>query len=163
MNWSRKNEHIMESLMDVLNIKLRETIREEKGGTYGVRNYHQIYRIPESHYSINIRFGCNPERVSELLKDFYNVTDSLKNFGPDETVITKIKEIQKRQRELRLKENGFWLGIISDYLENNEDPLEMLNYYKWVDEITPDDIKKAANDYLGENIVKVILYPENKK
>ena len=77
--------------------------------------------------------------------------------------MTKIKEIQKRQRELNLKENGFWSGIISNYLENNEDPLEMLNYYKWVDEITAGDIKKAANEYLGENVVKVVLYPEIKK
>ncbi len=163
MNWSRKNEHIMESLMDVLNIKLRETIREEKGGTYGVRNYHEIYRIPESHYSINVRFGCNPDRVNELVQSIYSVFDSIKTFGPDEIVMTKIKEIQKRQRELNLKENGFWSGIISNYLQNNEDPLAMLNYYKWVDEITADDIKKAANDYLGENVVKVVLYPEIKK
>jgi zinc protease len=163
MNWSRKNEHLMESLIDILNIKLRETIREEKGGTYGVGSYHQIYRIPESHYTINVRFGCNPDRVNELVQSAYSVIDSLKTFGPDEIVMTKIKEIQKRQRELNLKENGFWSGIISNYLENNEDPLEMLNYYKWVDEITPDDIKKAANEYLGENIVKVVLYPENKK
>lgn len=163
MEWSRKYEHLMESLIDVLNIKLRETIREEKGGTYGVGSYHQIYRIPESHYSINIRFGCNPDRVNELVQSAYDVLDSIKTFGPDEIVMTKIKEIQKRQRELNLKENGFWSGIISNYLENNEDLVEMLNYYKWVDEITADDIKKAANEYLGNNVVKVVLYPEIKK
>ena len=81
MKWSRKNEHLMESLLDVLNIKLRETIREEKGGTYGVGNYHQIYRIPESHYSINIRFGCNPDRVNELVQSVNIVLDSLRTFG----------------------------------------------------------------------------------
>ena len=77
--------------------------------------------------------------------------------------MTKIKESQKRQRELDLKENGFWKEVISNYLENNEDPVEMLNYDQWVNDITADDIKKAINEYLGENIVKVVLYPETKK
>jgi zinc protease len=163
MNWSRKNEYIMQSLMDVLDIKLREAIREDKGGTYGVYAYHQIYRIPESHYSINFGFGCNPERVEELVQTFYNVLDSIKTLGPDNVVMTKIKETQKRQRELDLKENGFWSGIISNYLENDEDPVDMLNYTQWVNETTANDLKKAANEYLGENVVKIVLCPETKK
>jgi zinc protease len=163
MNWSRKNEHTMESLVNILDIKLRETLREDKGGTYGVYAYDQIYRIPESHYSINFGFGCNPDRVDELVKDFYGVLDSIKTFGPDEVVMTKIKETQQRQRELNLKKNNYWKEVISDYLENDEDPVEILNYNNWVDELTADDIKKAANEYLGDNTVKVVLYPESVK
>jgi zinc protease len=144
----------------VLDIKLREALREDKGGTYGVYASQQIYRIPNSHYNINFGFGCDPERVDELVQTFYSVLDSIKTFGPDEAVMTKIKETQKRQRELNLKKNSFWRGVISNYLENNEDPVEMLNYYKWIDELTADDIKKAANEYLSENVVKVVLYPE---
>lgn len=160
MQWSRKNEHTIESLMDVLNIKLREAIREEKGGTYGIQGYHQIYRIPESHYTININFGCNPERVNELVATVYQVMDSIKTFGPDNDVITKIKEIQKRQRELNLKKNNFWKGVVSNYIQYNENPVELLNYNNWVDEITAEDIKQAANQYLNKDVVKVVLYPE---
>jgi zinc protease len=160
MEWNRQNEHLMESLVDVLDIKLREALREDKGGTYGVYASQQIYRIPNSHYNINFGFGCDPERVDELVQTFYSVLDSIKTFGPDEAVMTKIKETQKRQRELNLKKNSFWRGVISNYLENNEDPVEMLNYYKWIDELTAYDIKKAANEYLSENVVKVVLYPE---
>jgi zinc protease len=162
MDWSRKNEHTMESLVDILDIKLREAIREDKGGTYGVYCYNQIYRIPESHYSINFGFGCDPARVEELVQTFYSVLDSIKTFGPDETVMIKIKETQKRQRELNLKKNDFWSGTISDYLENNEDPSEMLNYDQWVNELTANDIKNCADEYLGNDVVKVVLYPETK-
>ena len=162
MKWSRKNEHTMESLMDVLNIKLREAVREDKGGTYGIYGYHQIYRIPESHYSININFGCNPERVDELVATVYQVMDSIKTFGPDNSVMTKIKEIQKRQRELNLKKNNFWKGVVSNYIQYNEDPIELLSYNNWVDEITAEDIKQAANQYLNKDVVKVVLYPEAK-
>lgn len=163
MDYSRKNEYILESLVQVLDIKLREILREEKGGTYGVYCYDQVYRIPEAHYSLNFGFGCNPERVDELVKDFNIVLDSIKTFGPDKVVMTKIIEGQKRQRELDLKENGFWKDVVSDYLENNENPEGMLKYNTWVNELTAEDIKKAANEYIDDNVVKVVLYPESKK
>ena len=163
MNWSRKEEHTMESLVDVLDIKLREILREDKGGTYGVYAYDQIYRIPTAHYSINFGFGCNPDRVDELVQAFYSVLDSIKTFSPDDVVMTKIKETQKRQRELNLKQNNFWDNEISDYLENNDDPMQILSYNQWVDELTADDIKNAADKYLGDNVVKVVLYPESEK
>ena len=162
MDFSRKNEHLMQSLMDVLNIKLREAIREDKSGTYGVRLYKAIYRFPEPHYDLNFEFGCNPDRVDELTKTFFSVLDSIKTFGPDETVMTKVKETQRRQLEVRVKQNGYWIGRLSNYLENNDDPDEMLDYDKWVDEMTADDIKECADEYLGKNVVKVVLYPEEK-
>ena len=163
MDWSRKNEHTMESLMDVLNIKLREAVREDKGGTYGIGAYQRIYRIPESHYTININFGCSPDRVDELVATVFQVLDSIKTFGPDNDVMVKIKEIQKRQRELSLKKNSFWKGIVSNYVQYNENPVELLNYNNWVDEITTEDIKQAANQYLNKDVVKVVLYPEKKE
>ena len=162
MDFSRRNEYLMQSLVDVLNIKLREAIREDKGGTYGVGVYKAIYRFPKPHYDLNFEFGCSPDRVDELTKTFYSVLDSIKTLGPDETVMTKVKETQKRQLEVRLKQNNYWSGMLSDYLQNNDNPDEMLDYSKWVDEMTADDIKASANEYLGKNVVKVVLYPEVK-
>ena len=159
--WSRANEYLMESLMDVLNIRLREVVREDKGGSYGVSVYHQFYRIPAAKTTININFGCNPERVDELTSAVFSVIDSLKNFGTTPETLAKVKETQNRQREVKLKQNKFWVGVLSNYMMNNEDPLEMLNYNSWVEKLTNDDIKTYANKYLDINkFVKVVLLPE---
>lgn len=163
MNWNRKNEYILETLTDVLDIKLRESVREDKSGTYGVSVSGQIYRFPNSHYTVTIRFGCAPDRVEELVSTVNQVLDSIKTYGPDNVVMSKVKEIQRKQRELRLKENSFWKEIISNYVQYNENPEEILTYNNWVNEVTANDIKKAANEYLNEDVVKVVLYPENKK
>ncbi|HSD63686.1 MAG TPA: insulinase family protein, partial [Ignavibacteriaceae bacterium] len=159
MEFTRKEEYIMQSLADILRIKLRDAIREEKGGTYNIYCYNRIYRIPQSHYDINFGFGCDPKRVDELVTAFHSVLDSIKTFGPDETVMIKIKESQRRQRELDLKENRFWTGTISDYLENNDDLSMIPDYEKWIDELTAENIKDCANKYLGDDVVKVVLYP----
>jgi zinc protease len=162
MEWSRENEYTMQSLVDVLDIKLRESLREDKGGTYGVYAYKNIYRFPQSHYSINFGFGCNPERVKELVRDFYDVLDSIKTFGPDNIVMTKVKETQRRKRELNLEKNSFWQNTLTDYIQNNENPIEMLNYDQWINDLTDNDIKNVANKYLGENLVQVVLFPESE-
>ncbi len=159
--WSRENEYLMESLMDVLNIRLREVVREDKGGTYGVSVYHQFYRIPTSKVTITINFGCDPKRVDELTKTVFTVIDSLKQFGTSPETLTKVKETQKRQREIKLKQNRFWVGVVSNYIMNNEDPQEMMDYNSWVEKLTNEDIKGYANKYLDENkFVKVVLLPE---
>ncbi len=46
MDFSRKNEYFMQSLVDVLNIKLREAIREDKSGTYGVGIIQTDIQVP---------------------------------------------------------------------------------------------------------------------
>ncbi|MFA6597286.1 MAG: insulinase family protein [Ignavibacteriaceae bacterium] len=159
--WSRANEYLMESLMDVLNIRLREVIREDKGGTYGVSVYHQFDRIPTVKVTVNINFGCDPKRVEELTNSVFSVIDSLKNFGTTPETLAKVKETQKRQREVKLKQNRFWVGVLSNYFMYKEDPLQMLNYDTWVEKLTNDDIKAYANKYLDtDKFVKVVLYPE---
>ena len=121
----------------------------------------EFYRIPAAKTTININFGCNPERVDELTSAVFSVIDSLKNFGTTPETLAKVKETQNRQREVKLKQNKFWVGVLSNYMMNNEDPLEMLNYNSWVEKLTNDDIKTYANKYLDINkFVKVVLLPE---
>jgi len=147
--------------MDVLNIRLREVVREDKGGTYRISVNHQFSRIPSAKVTININFDCDPKRGDELTTAVFSVIDSLKNFGTAPETLAKVKETQKRQREVKLKQNKFWVGVVSNYLMNNEDPTEMLNYDTWVEKLTNEDIKLYANKYLDtDKFVKVVLYPE---
>jgi len=159
--WSRSNEYLMESLIDVLNIRLREVVREDKGGTYGVSVSHQFSRIPTAKVTTNINFGCDPQRIDELTTAVFSVIDSLKNFGTTPETLAKVKETQRRQREIKLKQNKFWVGVISNYIINKEDPLQMLNYNTWVEKLTNEDIKTYASKYLDANkFVKIVLLPE---
>lgn len=163
-SWSRPSEYILESLMDVLNIRLREVIREDKGGTYGIGIRHTVSRMPKEKYQVSIGFDCNPERVEELTKAVFQVLDSMKQFGPTNEVVNKVKETQKRSREVKLKQNNYWLGLLTNYMVNQDNLEESLNYDKWNQDLKADEIKAAANKYITDkNYVKVVLYPEDKK
>ena len=39
----------------------------------------------------------------------------------------------------------------------------MLNYDNYISNLSAEEIQNAANQYLGENLVQVILFPESEK
>ena len=74
-------------LRDLLDIRLREALREDKGGTYGVDRRRELPHIPTERYEITVSFGSAPERTDELVKAVFAVIDSVKA-GPSPTRIS---------------------------------------------------------------------------
>ncbi|MBC8144180.1 MAG: insulinase family protein [bacterium] len=160
-DWSDRNRHLLASTAGVLRIMLREILREELGGTYGVMVNANAMHQPVDAYRIDIGFGCAPERVAELSKAMHATLDSLKRFGPSESNLTKIKESQRRDRETKLKENNYWADQIEMAVRNGDDPMAILEEDEMTDELTAAAIKEAANKYFDlTNSVRVVLYPE---
>ena len=161
--WTPLNKYAFSSLTELLNIKLREVVREEKSGTYGIRCSGSPSLYPRKEYSLTISWGCDPARVDELVKTVIQQIDSLKMTPPDQSYIDKVKEIQKRNREINLKQNQFWMSALRQYFANGEDPKELLDFNNQVDQLTASEIQDAAKKYFNmKNYVKVVLYPEKK-
>jgi len=162
--WSPENRHILNALGDILRMKLREALREEKGGTYGVGVSAFPVHYPRPEYRINLAFGCSPERVEELTRTAMEQIDSLRRFGPDEQYIGKVKETLNRERETNLKQNRFWLSALQSLYTNGEPPTEILQFELRLRQVTRQTIMNAARQYCTEqNYVRVIMYPETEK
>ena len=163
LDWNVKNRYILTSLGELMKIKLREEVREEKGGTYGVGVGATGSRYPRAEYRITINFGCNPDRVDELVSTANDVLKKIIANGASAADIGKIQEIQRREREKSLKENGFWLGRILQSYSNNDDPGEMLQYDGLVDGLSSEALKEAAAKYITlDRVKKFVLMPEAK-
>jgi zinc protease len=151
-------------MASVLRIKLREALREEKGGTYGVGVGASTWQYPRPEYRLTVSWGCSPDRVEELVKTAMEQIDSVENFGASDIYITKVKESQKREREVSLKENRFWLSSLQSAYYNNEDPMNILKYDELIEKVNSDYVQKAAQKYFDmKNYVEVKLLPEDKK
>ena len=160
--WNSKNRFIARSMLNVLRIKLRERIREDLGGTYGVGVSGSFERYPKERYEIEISFGCDPQRVDELTQEVFTQIDSLIQFGTTEEYLQKVTETQRRQYELNLKSNSFWLNNLEFRYLHKLDPLGILDYLDLVDNLTLDDIQQAAKKYFNiKNYVRVVLIPES--
>lgn len=161
-DWSPENEYVANSMLNVLRIKLRERIREDLGGSYGVSVSGRFAHYPKERYRISITFGSDPNRVEELTKAMYSVIDSLKRFGTTDEYLSKVREMQLREYQTNLKENSYWLySLRSDYYDHIN-PEVILDRQKQIEQLSLNDIQQAAKQYLNENrIVRVVLYPQD--
>jgi zinc protease len=160
--WSRENRYRANATLEVLRIKLRERIREDLGGTYGVRIRGLFPHYPKERYRISIEFGSNPERVDELTDEIFTQIDRLIQFGTTETYLQKVKASDLRSYETNLKQNNFWLSNLEFKYFHKEDPMDVLTYPEMVGHLSLENIQEAARKYLDrDNYIRVVLYPEN--
>ncbi len=161
--FDRENRHAIRSLAEVLSIRLREELREERGGVYNVAVQPGTSDRPDSTYQFVVAFGTDPARVEELVAAVFDEIEKLKADGPSAEVMEKVKEQQRRERETQLKTNGFWLSVLDFYYSHDgEDPRDALTYGDMIESLTAEDVRQAARRYLNrDRYVKVVLLPEN--
>jgi zinc protease len=159
--WNAQNKYELTSLIEILRMKLREQVREEKGGTYGVQVMGAPDHYPRGEYRIVITFGCNPDRADELTKVTLDVLRDVATNGVTQEYVDKTKEIQRRERETNLKENRWWQGRLRTQYVNGDDPMEIMQYDTLVEGLTPAAIKQTAAQYLNmQHYARFVLLPE---
>jgi zinc protease len=161
---SRDNRFALLALQEVLNLRLRERLREALGGTYGVSVSAGSARIPRPEYTATVAFGSAPDRVEELVRAVFAEIDSLKANGASADDVAKVKELQLRERETSLKQNGFWLNQLAARAEWGEDYGEILRYPQLLETLTPQLVRDAARAYLNTgNYARFTLLPESPR
>jgi zinc protease len=161
--YTAKNRLELQSMAEVLQIKLRETLREDLGGVYHVGVNASPMHYPREQYTINISFGCDPSRVDELVAETMKKLDTMMLKVPEDTYVTKVKEIAKHEQEVNLKENKYWLSALSQLYFNGEDPHIITQRMDLISALTAEDIHRASQKYCAkDNLVEVVLYPAKK-
>ncbi|HEX8460466.1 MAG TPA: insulinase family protein, partial [Segetibacter sp.] len=147
----------------VLEIRLREILREDQGGVYGVGVGANISREPANSYSVTISFGCAPENVDKLVNLVLAEVKNMKENGGSQINVEKVIAEDTRGMETSVKENNYWLYNLQDKYYYNEDPKIILQDAEMVKKITVSRTKELANKYFDEkNMVRLVLMPENK-
>ena len=149
------------AMAQALEIRLRESLREDLGGTYSVSASAGYSKIPREEYTIGIAFGCSPDRTEELVKGVFKEIEQLKASGPTDKQVSDVKETFLRDQETNMKQNGYLLGQIANRYQLSEDLTSLFNMADLYNKIDAATIKEAARLYLkSDNFVKVTLFPE---
>jgi zinc protease len=148
-------------LCKAMAIKLREVLREDAGGVYGVGVNGGINREPVNSYSISIQFGCAPANVDKLVGLVMQEISNTKANGVAQVNVDKIIAEQTRALENDVKENSYWRYRLEQQFFRNADPLKILDAPQKVKQLTVERTKTLANQYFNErNMVKLVLMPE---
>ncbi|MDR2848282.1 MAG: insulinase family protein, partial [Bacteroidales bacterium] len=149
--WKYKERLITDMLRDILNIKLRESMREDQGGVYGVRLSVDVEPFPKPKFSLTVQWGCAPENAEKLIATVFDEINKIKTDGPVLTDLNKVKETILRGYETELRENSYWLGTLQNVARLKDPLMTTEEYKKLVQSITVKDIKNIACKYINEN------------
>lgn len=160
MQYSDAEAYRLSSLGDVLSLRLRDVLREQLGGTYNVSVDALAEREPVQSYAVSIDFGAAPDRLDSLSDVVFRQVAELQQTGPTAAELEKVKETQKREREVALRQNGFWIAALSHWARYGGDPAAVLDYDRRVDALDVATLRDVARRYLDvHRYVQVSLYP----
>ena len=161
MNWSAGESLALTAAGEVLQIRLRERVREQLGGTYAIQVGTRASALPQSDYLFWVIFGSDPDRVEELLGEVEIEMDWLRDGGEQEYLDT-VKELLRTDREEELRDNGFWLNRIRNTRQRGDPFEDVAQFDVRLDELTLEQVAAAARRYLTmDRFVRVVLYPED--
>ena len=147
--YSIENRTVMSAMRELLNIRLREVLREDKSGTYGAGVGANCSHIPYSNYRVTVSFGSAPERTEELTKEVFSVIENIKKGEVSDSNMTKIRELTIRGHETALKQNNRWLDAMMDADEDGRDQRDFLRSPERMLKVTKEQIRDAARLYLN--------------
>jgi zinc protease len=151
----------LQALIEVLNIKLIESLREELSGIYGGGMRGSLNKNPYNNYSINVSLPCGPENVDKLIKATMDEIQKIKDSGPIEADLNKVKETWIKQYQEDVKDNSYWLSKLQQSVESGASTGDVLTVEKRIHALTTKDVKEAANMYFNmKNYLQVVLNPE---
>ena len=160
MAWSRTEALTLTLLGEMLQMRIRESIREDLGGSYSYGARSSAQALPDQEYEVQIVFESDPARADELLEAVFAEVEWLQA-GGEQSYLDKAKELLRSGREEQRRTNRFWLGQILDVVENGESFAVIGRFEHRLDSITLEDIAAAARRYLDrDRHVRMVLLPE---
>src|SRR5206468_11249369 len=137
------------ALVDLLQLRVTESLREKLGGTYSPSVGGGCSRQPRQEYSIRFSYGSSPENVESLTRPVFSLIDSLQTQGPTVADLARVREQIVREREVELKQNQYWLSGVMTREQAGEDIAGLTAPYdRMVRSLTAEQLRAAAKKYL---------------
>jgi zinc protease len=160
-DYNAQNQVQLDAMGRILSTKLLEVIREDKSSVYYIGAKPSSSKFPKADYSVTVYYGTAPDKLEELKTAVFDIIKEYAENGPSEEEVEKAQEKMLRERELAVRENNYWLNILSStYFIKDGDFSKYGNYDELVENISIESTKNAFKEYFNfENYVGVALAP----
>ncbi len=145
----------------VLEIALRDILREELGQTYtvSVGLAQSLPQRGDGHIQVN--FGAAPENIQGMTDRVIKEIRRLQDEGPSEDLTSRAKESARRGYETALRQNPYWMQRLRSVHMLGRDPAEILTRVERINAVTPAVVQETFKKYFPIDRHTVItLLPE---
>lgn len=121
MDYTLRNEIMMDMLSQIMDIVYTETIREQEGGTYGVGTQGSFNDL-NNEWMFLFAFDTNIEKQAYLTQRAKEELMNVVNNGVREADFNKVKEYMYKEYDNNQRENSYWIQVLAGHaLGNNID------------------------------------------
>ncbi|MFI2744311.1 M16 family metallopeptidase [Zhouia sp. PK063] len=163
MPYTNKNEILLNLVEKLLAKRYLQRIREEEGGTYGVKVQSVLIPIPNNTFLIDIGFNCNPEKTKKLVSIVYEELDKLSQ-TVNQVELAEAKSGLISEMEVNIKSSTYSFNQLVKSLEYDIPLWSDEKVLHFIKNITSDQIKTLAKEINKKSrIVEGVLAPKQIK
>ena len=149
----------LDFLKRCLSIAYTDSVREEKGGTYGVSVDFDLSKDEKPNTTLSISYNADPQRYEELNPIIYQQLEYIAKNGPVASSVDKVKQYLIKQYGQAAITNDYWSYVIWHELDDEADFDK--DYCKMVEEMTPAQIQRMAQRLLdAKRCIEVTMLSE---
>lgn len=153
--------HRADAAASVLRSRLREILREEMSGTYGVSVRHANSEPLPGYGTVSVSFGSAPANVDTLVQAVLTEIRRLQAEGPSAENVDHERAMQTRELEVAERQNGFWLSMMVAAHQRRREPVLPATRREWIEGLTPAVLQEAfRRAFPMDRYTTVILRPE---
>ena len=148
--------HRARAAASVVEMRLRDILREELGGTYSVRVGYSDTAPEPGYGTTNVQFGSAPANSERLTQAVLSEVARLREEGPSQPDVQAVKEAEKNGLQGAFKQNGFWLNSLQASHLLERDPLRIGQRIERADGLSQDNIHAALRAYFPDDRYTVV-------
>ncbi len=159
IEFSPKSDLTLDFLTRCLQIAYTDSVREEKGGTYGVSVSFDLDKDEKPNTTLSISYKADPQRYNELNPIIYQQLENIAKKGPEPTSMQKVREYLLKQYDQVAITNDYWSYVIWHEIEDGADFDR--DYKMMVRNITASDVQQMARQLIdAKRCIEVTMLSE---
>ena len=161
IEYNQKNKIMLSVLKGILDLRYTEKVREDEGGTYGVRVSTALAQYPISVGSVSMSFDCDPKKADLLKSIIYNEIQKIVNEGPTAVDFDKTIKNMLKDREEAKNHNSFWSGALFSLYYSGINTADPANFEEILKKLTVEDVKSFLKDFINDpDLIDIVFVPK---
>lgn len=152
--YSQEGTAVMNQLAECLRIRCLGSLRQDKGGVYGVNLTGGMTQFPEPNYQLSVSFQTNPKRVQEMVNAVKTELEVIAQNGPQKDDMKKAIEFWRKQQPATMESNSYYYFFLQNYYENGL--LWETDRTKVESFITSEAVQRLAKKIVSDGNLKVV-------
>jgi len=150
------------AITDLLQIRLREKLREELGETYGAGAGYSDLSPYRDYGRITVSFTGSPDTRASMMDIVRSSMQGLRDKAPTAEDMNKLREMRLNSLDEAEKENGYWAGNLWETYLLGREPKTILEQRPRIMAMTSESLHAAAKKWFdAADTLEIYLVPEN--